>query len=278
MMRDNLLTPIAGVLITSEALIKGKYGALNDAQHESLDIIHNCAVDTYRRTMHIMEDFDSGLAFESPHIGHDWLTPGANIISYSDFLMMGYDGELTPMQRQKTAWMFHQTHFLRRQVFNVLNYRHLMRGEKKPFKEFNIGEIFDKGLVIVDNATPVTWDIPETLPRVYNHHRYISQTLSNLLANAQAADATEIHVRVQVYSNFVEISVEDNGRGIGLEHQVEIFEPFYKIKRSTPGIGIGLYIARQFVAWQRGIFTFKSKPGVGTTASFTIPTTIETAS
>jgi signal transduction histidine kinase len=49
-----------------------------------------------------------------------------------------------------------------------------------------------------------------------------------------------------------------------------IFDRFYR-SPDSPGSGLGLPIAQQLVQAQGGTISAESKPGVGTTITFTIP-------
>jgi signal transduction histidine kinase len=47
------------------------------------------------------------------------------------------------------------------------------------------------------------------------------------------------------------LSIEDNGRGIPAENLQKIFEPFFTTRGSI-GTGIGLWVAKQFIAGHSG--------------------------
>ena len=74
----------------------------------------------------------------------------------------------------------------------------------------------------------------------------------------------------------VTVTLSDDGIGIAPEHQVHIFERFYRVDSSrtkeTGGSGLGLSIAR-WIAEQHGIrIAVKSAEGQGTAISLVIPT------
>ena len=71
----------------------------------------------------------------------------------------------------------------------------------------------------------------------------------------------------------VEISVHDDGPGIPREHQLRLFDKFYRVYPSTaaPGTGIGLAISKGLVEAHGGSISVESEPGSGTTFRFTLP-------
>jgi signal transduction histidine kinase len=72
-----------------------------------------------------------------------------------------------------------------------------------------------------------------------------------------------------------QISVTDTGVGIALEEQALVFEEFRQAKghylRKTEGTGLGLALARRFVALHGGTLEVQSVPGEGSTFTFTLP-------
>ena len=73
----------------------------------------------------------------------------------------------------------------------------------------------------------------------------------------------------------VEISVSDNGVGIAPEDQEAVFEEFRQVgtdyAKKHEGTGLGLALSRKFVELHGGRIWVKSRPGEGSTFTFTIP-------
>lgn len=69
------------------------------------------------------------------------------------------------------------------------------------------------------------------------------------------------------------VTVEDTGVGIPLDAQGRIFTPFMQADSSTSrtygGTGIGLSISKRLVELMQGEMGFVSRPGIGSTFSFT---------
>jgi PAS domain S-box-containing protein len=123
----------------------------------------------------------------------------------------------------------------------------------------------------------VTIDVPDDLPHVLADRRYARQVLSNLLANASKYSPEDSQIRVVAAMptvNMVRISVEDQGPGIPFEQQAGLFERFYRIRTEsdTPGVGLGLAIAKGIVDAHGGSIGIDSAVGTGTVVWFTVPT------
>jgi signal transduction histidine kinase len=71
--------------------------------------------------------------------------------------------------------------------------------------------------------------------------------------------------------NSVEVSVTDSGGGIAPEHHQEIFEEFVRVDRNTPGMGLGLAIAKWFIQAHRGKIWVESEQSRGSTFVILLP-------
>jgi PAS domain S-box-containing protein len=118
-------------------------------------------------------------------------------------------------------------------------------------------------------------DVPAEIPQVMADKRYARQVLTNLLANASkySPERSVIRVVASPSATMVRISVEDQGPGIPPEQQAGLFERFYRIRTDsdTPGVGLGLAIAKGIVEAHGGSVGIDSEPGSGTRVWFTLP-------
>ena len=71
----------------------------------------------------------------------------------------------------------------------------------------------------------------------------------------------------------LQVEISDTGPGIDPEHLPHIFQAFYRADkaRTTPGLGLGLTIARKAVELHSGDIRVQSAPGAGTTVTITLP-------
>lgn len=83
-----------------------------------------------------------------------------------------------------------------------------------------------------------------------------------------------INLRVKDVGDFIQVEIEDNGRGIGPKELPHIFERFYRTdssrNSSTGGSGIGLSIVKKIVEEHGGKIWATSREGTGTVMYFVI--------
>jgi signal transduction histidine kinase len=97
--------------------------------------------------------------------------------------------------------------------------------------------------------------------------------LSNLIGNAVKYHNPHqpnqfINVGFKRINRLVEITVEDNGRGIASESLPKIFDMFYRATSAVDGTGLGLYIVKESLSKINGTIRVTSEESIGTT--FTI--------
>ena len=121
----------------------------------------------------------------------------------------------------------------------------------------------------------ITLAAPELLPLVGDEFR-IEQVITNLLTNALRYGkgkpvAVAVGLREQEPEAFV--SVRDQGAGVAPQDQERIFEQFERAEgtNQVPGLGLGLYIARQIAQAHQGRLEVRSTPGEGAEFVLSLP-------
>ena len=111
--------------------------------------------------------------------------------------------------------------------------------------------------------------------RVSHDSRWTAEALFNLLDNAvkYTPAGGKISVSVEQWEMYVKLDVIDTGKGIPESRQAAIFRRFYREEEvhDQPGVGIGLYLAREIVTRQGGYIQVASKPGRGSAFSVFLP-------
>ena len=120
----------------------------------------------------------------------------------------------------------------------------------------------------------VTVDCPETVSAAHDR-KWTTEALFNILDNAvkYTPAGGKIHVAVACWEMYVKIDISDTGIGIPEQHQGTIFKRFYREDsvHDAPGIGIGLYLAREIITRQGGYIRVVSQVGTGSTFSVFLP-------
>lgn len=118
-------------------------------------------------------------------------------------------------------------------------------------------------------------EIEQSLPQVLADSTRIAQVLDNLISNAHKyAPGSPVTVRVWQTDDQVFISISDQGPGIPSQHMPHLFDRFFQVpnsEKTTHGSGLGLYICRKIIEEHGGMIQAKSKPGQGTTFTFSVP-------
>ncbi|MBN1993366.1 MAG: GAF domain-containing protein [Anaerolineae bacterium] len=123
------------------------------------------------------------------------------------------------------------------------------------------------------------WQKPATEMSVLADPNRLERVIRNLLDNAIKYTPVEGSVEVKHISElrepreFVGFQVSDTGMGIPLEHQLRIFDRFYRVDPShtIPGTGLGLSIVKEIVNAHGGEVRLESLPGQGSTFVVLLP-------
>lgn len=105
--------------------------------------------------------------------------------------------------------------------------------------------------------------------------KLLKNILLNLISNASKYSEIKstIHINSSIINNVVNISVKDEGLGIGPDDQARLFETFFRAKNvgHIEGTGLGLHIVKKYVELMDGSIHFKSKLGVGSVFTIEFP-------
>jgi signal transduction histidine kinase len=102
----------------------------------------------------------------------------------------------------------------------------------------------------------------------------VEQVVTNLLTNAlRYGEAKPVAVTVRAGDGQAFVSVRDQGMGIAPADQERIFQQFERSEGSAqvPGLGLGLFIARQIVEAHRGRLEVHSELGKGSEFVLVLP-------
>ena len=105
----------------------------------------------------------------------------------------------------------------------------------------------------------------------------MKRVINNIVSNSvKYMDKPEkfIHIRVKDVGDFIQVEIEDNGKGIPTKDQPYIFDRFFRSdtsrNSSKGGSGIGLSIVHKIMEDHSGKVWVASREGIGTTMYFVL--------
>jgi PAS domain S-box-containing protein len=157
----------------------------------------------------------------------------------------------------------------------VKNARLDLQLDKIDFNEL-LAEVME-GLAYMEEAKHINISMQIQAPvDFYSDKGRLAVVVSNLLSNAikyhdrRKADPY-IKIAVQVTSISALLTIEDNGLGIGEEHQGKIFTMFYRASSQSSGSGLGLFIVREKIHKLQGSIRLRSILGQGSEFILEVP-------
>ena len=153
-------------------------------------------------------------------------------------------------------------------------------GAGVKLENLSIKELVEPVLGYVQRRIPqwgksieVKFDCPEDY-QVLAHAELFGWAFENLLKNSVDAikgDEGIIEVQVLKRSNWVQVSVRDNGEGIPLRDHKNIFRPGWSSKKRGWGLGLSL-VERIIREYHQGDISVESAPGQGTSFEISLKT------
>lgn len=85
---------------------------------------------------------------------------------------------------------------------------------------------------------------------------FVERAIENLILNASRYAKSEIVISFTATQAGIEVHIEDDGKGVSLELQEKIFQPFFRPdegrSRVQGGAGLGLAIVKRVMQWHQG--------------------------
>jgi signal transduction histidine kinase/ActR/RegA family two-component response regulator len=128
----------------------------------------------------------------------------------------------------------------------------------------------DTGLILAD-PTQIHQIVMNLCTNAYHSMEETGGTLSLSLKKKILSQADLVDVPQVQPGNFVQLSIEDNGKGIAPGIRERIFDPYFTTKETGKGTGMGLAIVHGIVKSYGGFVTYNSQLGKGTVFDIALP-------
>ncbi|HEV7975568.1 sensor histidine kinase KdpD [Amycolatopsis sp.] len=209
-------------------------------------------------------------------VGHDLRTPLTSIKAAIGSLR-ARDIELSPEDTEELlATAEESADRLAGLVDNLLDSSRLATGAVRPhLRPVGYDEVVAHALTNVDGSAAVVVKVDEHLPSVLADPGLLERVVANVLDNALRHGASDepISARASTHSEHVELRIIDHGRGLKKGTAQSAFAPFQRLgdRDATPGVGLGLSVAKGFTEAMGGSVRAEDTPGGGLTVVISLP-------
>jgi signal transduction histidine kinase len=210
-------------------------------------------------------------------VSHELRTPLTTIQGAAAMLLSSGD-DLPPDAREALRMdLLNESERLARMLKNMLALSAYQAGrlhvERDPFLIQPVLRSVAREVEARHPAHRVALDLPAHLPPAEGDEELITQVARNLAENAAkyAPDGGTITLGATAAGSQMTVSVADEGPGIPVEQQGEIFQRFHRASTGTQGMGLGLYLCQRIVEAHGGSIWVESAPGAGAAFRFTLP-------
>ena len=218
-------------------------------------------------------------------ISHELRTPLTVILGYVDLLLENEFGSVPGEQRNVLGKVQAAGENLHRYLTRLLDVSRLVNRlqsgrESIACSDFALQAVFNELRYDFPDQehARVEWPAAGDLPPLYSDREKLVTILRNLVENAVKygkGAPVSVAARWEPAADVIVLTVADRGIGITAEDLPHVFDPFRRtagaIETNAQGVGLGLYIVKQFIELLRGSIELQSAPGVGSTFTVRIP-------
>ena len=217
-------------------------------------------------------------------VSHELRTPLHTLLGYLRLAMLGSEGEV----REHLQIAERSGRQLLKQIGDLLSFNRLdkqlgtLQPEAVELRSV-IEQIERTGMILAQAGTNrFSLQLDPGLPKIVHMDEYrLMQVLDNLISNAcKFTRAGDISLQISRHGSVpddaqkcrLRFSVQDSGTGMEPKDLDKIFEPFVRLEGNqlSPGLGLGLSIARQWVRAMGSDIEVESTLGQGSRFAFVV--------
>lgn len=216
-------------------------------------------------------------------MSHELRTPLNAVMGYTGMIQDGMLGEITTGQKTAVEKVLRHSNDLLSMISSILEVTTLeAQMVKAEVAEIQISDFLDELKlaydVLPDRDLTMIWNYPAGLPVVKTDRKKLHHILKNLIDNAvkfTKSGSVTISAWDFPYPRRVEFKVADTGIGIPESALPFIFEKFRQADssetRNYGGVGLGLYIVKNFAELLGARIEVDSEPNKGSIFTLTLP-------
>ncbi|MDC7228662.1 MAG: ATP-binding protein [Spirochaetales bacterium] len=207
-------------------------------------------------------------------VAHEIKNPLTIIQNYLELLKLSFESD---PEKEYVGYIESE---LKRIVEIIENLLSFSRVKQSDFARLNLIELLDEivmllGHQLTKHRISIEKSFPSHQVMITGEENKLKQLFLNLISNSIDAVLENGKIRLEIdedsRESVVRVSVIDNGHGIPVAIQDDIFNPFYTTKVTRTNTGLGLSICQNIAESHGGVITFQSIPGKGTRFTVALP-------
>lgn len=249
----------------------------------------------HQQRLQIMGTMTGGIAHEFNNL----LTP---IMGYADLLMMDLPED---SEQYENALEIYEASVKAKEIIQQIS-SFSRKNMETIFKAESAAKCINRALKMVRSVCPANIRLIEDIrlknESIFCNETQINQVILNICVNAFHAighQEGEVHIGAETaaremlihrkeqagaernplsgwsipenWTEYIHITVEDNGCGMSEEVLNQIFDPFFTTKKGGKGTGLGLALAEQIVRSHKGYLCAESTQGEGSVFHIYLP-------
>ena len=284
-----VMIPVKKMQVAAQNIKEGNLDFELKKEHN--DEMGQLCQDFEEMRMRLKDSAEEKLKFDKENkelisnISHDLKTPVTAIKGYAEGIMDGVAD--TPKKQEKYIKTIYNKAIEMDRLINELTFYSKIDTNRIPynFNTISVNAYFD------DCADEVALEL-ESKSVEFGYFNYVDESvkviadaeqlkrvINNIINNSlkymdKEKGKGKINLRVKDVGDFVQIELEDNGKGIAAKDMANIFDRFYRTdasrNSSKGGSGIGLSIVKKIIEEHGGKIWATSREGTGTTMYFVL--------
>jgi signal transduction histidine kinase len=217
-------------------------------------------------------------------VAHDLKNPLGGIMRLNEILIK--DCLVDSIEKPELIKLLQVTENAAQRAFDIVEALLLLAGvSRKEPPEIGalnmsniIAKVIEQRLIGANNQEiSVNIEQPTTWPIVQGYSPWVEEIWTNYISNAlkYGGDPPQVALGfdIQKEEKIVRFWVRDNGKGLTMEEQAQLFIPFTRFHARVEGHGLGLSIVRKITEKLGGQVGVESELGQGSLFYFTLPIT-----
>ncbi|MCI8887284.1 MAG: HAMP domain-containing protein [Hungatella sp.] len=284
-----LLAPLNKLQLATNEIKNGNLDFTLDVDMDNDDEISQLCQDFEEMRMRLKETIEEKVQYDKEskelisNISHDLKTPITAIKGYVEGILDGVAASPEKLDKYIRT-IYNKANDMDR-LIDELTFYSKIDTNKIPytFSKINVASYFrdcveEVGLELDSNNIELGYFnyVDEDVVVIADAEQ-MKRVINNIISNSvKYLDKKRgiINIRIKDVGDFIQVEIEDNGRGIAAKDLPNIFDRFYRTdssrNSSKGGSGIGLSIVRKIIEDHGGKIWATSKEGIGTEIHFVL--------